>query len=231
MRNSLLYGVPTNDQLVLHLLRVGERQGVPLPRPPPPPLSGTPKEQIKDNAPDPDDELVDEDGNRIDVNDLAMKDKVMHKSKSKIVGGLKSLSKRVAGIGADVTVDGVKKQVGSKVDRMIWGDMLKDDGDPECESGTGVESETYLLTCFPPPTSQPTLVDSTDSTVISSSRPCRDTVSLPSPSTLPPSVTSTNGFETSTTLSRSKRLESRSPEPSSVGLAGRISNLKPCWSG
>jgi len=150
MRNSLLYGVPTNDQLVLHLLRVGERQGVPLPRPPPPPLSGTPKEQIKDNAPDPDDELVDEDGNRIDVNDLAMKDKVMHKSKSKIVGGLKSLSKRVAGIGADVTVDGVKKQVGSKVDRMIWGDMLKDDGDPECELGTGIESETYLLTCFPP---------------------------------------------------------------------------------
>ena len=158
MRNSLLYGVPTNDQLVLHLLRVGERQGVPLPRPPPPPLSGTPKEQIKDNAPDPDDELVDEEGNRIDVDDLGMKDKAMHKSKSKVIGGLKSLSKRVAGIGADVTVDGVKKQVGSKVDRMIWGDMLKDDGDPECEFGGGRRVGGGRTDLFLPP-SQPTLVD------------------------------------------------------------------------
>jgi hypothetical protein len=134
LRSSLLYGVPTNDQLVLHLLRVGENTGHPLPRPPPPPLAGTAKEQIKDNAPDPDDELVDDDGNHITVDELGVKDKAMHKTKTKFIGGLKSLSKRVAGIGADVTVDGVKKQVGTKVDRMIWGDMLKDDGDPACES-------------------------------------------------------------------------------------------------
>jgi hypothetical protein len=133
LRASLLFGVPTNDQLVLHLLRVGEREGHPLPRPPPPPLEGTPKEHMADNAPDPDAELVDDEGNPMDVDDLGTKDKVMHKSKSRIIGGLKKMSKRVAGIGADVTVDGVKKQVGGKVDRLIWGDMLKDDGDPECK--------------------------------------------------------------------------------------------------
>lgn len=126
MRNSILYGVPTNDQLVLHLLRVGERAGHPIPRPPPPPLAGSPKEQIKDNAPDPDDELVDDNGNPISVDDLGAKDKAVHKSKSKLVTGLKHLSKKVAGVGADVTVDGVKKKVGGTVDRVIWGSMLKD---------------------------------------------------------------------------------------------------------
>jgi hypothetical protein len=145
MRNSLLYGVPTNDQLVLHLLRVGENHGTPLPRPKPPPLAGTPKEALKDNAPNPDDELVDEDGNPISVEDLGAKDKVMHKSKSKLVHGLKSLSKRVAGIGADVTVDGVKKQVGGKVDRLIWGSILKDDGNPECESRRCVARSLVLV--------------------------------------------------------------------------------------
>lgn len=88
---------------------------------------------MADNAPDPDAELVDDEGNPMDVDDLGAKEKVMHKSKSRIIGGLKKMSKRVAGIGADVTVDGVKKQVGGKVDRLIWGDMLKDDGDPECK--------------------------------------------------------------------------------------------------
>ena len=152
LRNSLLFGVPTNDQLVIHLLRVGEKEGHPLPRPPSPPLAGTPKEQMKDNAPDPDAELVDDDGNPIDVDDLAMKDKVMHKSKSRLIGGLKKMSKRVAGIGADVTVDGVKKQVGGKVDRLIWGDMLKDDGDAECEwtvSRPFVNDRCRLLTLAP----------------------------------------------------------------------------------
>lgn len=131
LRNSLLSGVPTNDQLVLHLLRVGERSHRPLPRPPPPPLAGTPKEQIKDTAPNPDDELVDEAGNPIDPEDLHGKDKTMHRAKSKIAGGLKGLSKRMAAFHADVSVDGTKKAVGSTMDKMIWGSALKDDDHPE----------------------------------------------------------------------------------------------------
>ncbi|KAI5453283.1 hypothetical protein NCC49_006306 [Naganishia albida] len=131
LRNSLLSGVPTNDQLVLHLLRVGERMNHPLPRPPPPPLAGTPKEAIKDTGPDPDSELVDENGNFMDPDDLSTKDKIAHKSKSKLVNSFKAVSKRVAAIGADVTVDGVRKKVGSKVDRVVFGDVLKDDGDDE----------------------------------------------------------------------------------------------------
>ncbi|KAJ9121504.1 hypothetical protein QFC22_002121 [Naganishia vaughanmartiniae] len=131
LRNSLLSGVPTNDQLVLHLLRVGERMNHPIPRPPPPPLAGSPKEAIKDTGPDPDSELVDEAGNPIDVDDLSTKDKIAHKSKSKLINSFKAVSKRVAGIGADVTVDGVRKKVGTKVDRVIFGDVLNDDGDDE----------------------------------------------------------------------------------------------------
>ncbi|KAJ9095999.1 hypothetical protein QFC21_005362 [Naganishia friedmannii] len=130
LRNSLLSGVPTNDQLVLHLLRVGERMNHPIPRPPPPPLAGSPKEAIKDTGPDPDSELVDDAGNAIDVDDLSTKDKIAHKSKSKLVNSFKAVSKRVAAIGADVTVDGVRKKVGTKVDRVIFGDVLADDAYP-----------------------------------------------------------------------------------------------------
>lgn len=90
---------------------MGERAHVPLPRPPPPPLEGSPKEQIKDTAPDPDAELVDSDGEPMEVDDLGTMDKAKHKGKKRLLNGIKGLSKRVAGIGADVTVDGVKKKV------------------------------------------------------------------------------------------------------------------------
>ncbi|KAJ9095207.1 hypothetical protein QFC19_007662 [Naganishia cerealis] len=86
---------------------------------------------IKDTGPDPDSELVDEAGNYIDPDDLGTKDKIAHKSKSKLVNSFKAVSKRVAAIGADVTVDGVRKKVGTKVDRVIFGDVLNDDGDEE----------------------------------------------------------------------------------------------------
>lgn len=68
--------------------------------------------QIKDTGPDPDSELVDENGNFMDPDDLSTKDKIAHKSKSKLVNSFKAVSKRVAAIGADVTVDGVRKKVG-----------------------------------------------------------------------------------------------------------------------
>jgi hypothetical protein len=58
--------------------------------------------------------LVDEAGNAIDVDDLGAKDKIMHKSKSKFVNSFKAVSKRVAAIGADVTVDGVRKKVSAE---------------------------------------------------------------------------------------------------------------------
>lgn len=129
LRNSLLSGVPTNDQLTIHLLRVGERANHPLPRAPPPPLAGTPKEQIKDTAPNPDDELEDEDGNPMDPEDLSGKDKAVHKTRTKFVNTFKSLSKKAATFHADVTVNGAKKKVGTTLDKALWGTYLKDNGD------------------------------------------------------------------------------------------------------
>lgn len=48
---------------------------------------------------------------------------MVHKSKSRIVAGFKELSKRAAGIGGDVTVDGVKKKASTKV-RILPGVRL-----------------------------------------------------------------------------------------------------------
>ncbi|KIR55879.1 hypothetical protein I315_01761 [Cryptococcus gattii Ru294] len=150
MRNSILSRVPTDTQLTLHLLRVTEALGKPLPRPPPPPLSGTPKEAIKDTTPatvtaEDDAEVLqaEQEGGTAEV---AAKTK--HKTKSHIAGVFKSAGKHMAGFRGDVMVDGARKQVsmedwwyewmggqltrlgkiGDKVDKVLFRGNIKDDG-------------------------------------------------------------------------------------------------------
>ncbi|KAE8537706.1 hypothetical protein D1P53_005762 [Cryptococcus gattii VGV] len=130
MRNSILSRVPTDTQLTLHLLRVTEALGKPLPRPPPPPLSGTPKEAIKDTTPatvtaEDDAEVLqaEQEGGTAEV---AAKTK--HKTKSHIAGVFKSAGKHMAGFRGDVMVDGARKQIGDKVDKVLFRGNIKDDG-------------------------------------------------------------------------------------------------------
>ncbi|WVQ82424.1 hypothetical protein IAT38_004552 [Cryptococcus sp. DSM 104549] len=151
MRNSILSRVPTDAQLTLHLLRVTEAMNVPLPRPPPPPLEGTPKEAIKDTTPadvtaEDDAELRDaeEEGG---TTEIAVKAK--HKTKSHLMGMFKHAGKTMAGFRGDVAVDGTRKQarieqeaeeeeedgltakakIGSHVDRLFFKGYVKDRGE------------------------------------------------------------------------------------------------------
>ncbi|WVW83609.1 hypothetical protein I302_105630 [Kwoniella bestiolae CBS 10118] len=150
IRNSILSGVPTDAQLTLHLLRVAEALNSPLPRPPPPPLEGTPKEAIKDTTPatvtaEDDVEVLEaeEEGGLTEATA-----KAKHKTKSHILGAFKSVGKKMAAFNGDVAVDGSKKQarieaidrgetdlttgekIGSKVDKLFFKGHIKDDGTP-----------------------------------------------------------------------------------------------------
>ncbi|WWC89593.1 uncharacterized protein L201_004518 [Kwoniella dendrophila CBS 6074] len=150
IRNSILSGVPTDAQLTLHLLRVAEALNAPLPRPPPAPLEGTPKEAIKDTTPatvtaDDDAEVAEaeEEGG---LTEAATKAK--HKTKSHILGAFKAAGKKMAAFHGDVAVDGSKKQarieavergdadlttgekIGSKVDKLFFKGHIKDEGTP-----------------------------------------------------------------------------------------------------
>ncbi|WVQ99136.1 hypothetical protein IAU59_006268 [Kwoniella sp. CBS 9459] len=156
MRNSILSGVPTDAQLTLHLLRVAEALNAPLPRPPPPPLKGTPKEAIKDTTPATvtaeDDAEVLEAEQEGGITEVATKAK--HKTKAHILGAFKAAGKKMAGFHGDVAVDGTKKQarinetdssqtsenekdlttkekIGSKVDKLFFQGHIKDSGGEE----------------------------------------------------------------------------------------------------
>ncbi|ORY32602.1 hypothetical protein BCR39DRAFT_564238 [Naematelia encephala] len=135
MRNSILSRVPTDQQLTLHLLRVAEALGTPLPRPPPPPLAGTPKEAIKDTTPATvtadDDAEVEEAEEEGGVTEMATKAKV--KSKGHIMGMFQKAGKKMAAFHGDVSVDGAKhtdlvEKIGTKVDRFVYRGHTKDDG-------------------------------------------------------------------------------------------------------
>ncbi|OCF31032.1 hypothetical protein I316_07303 [Kwoniella heveanensis BCC8398] len=158
MRNSILSQVPTDAQLTLHLLRVAEALNSPLPRPPPPPLKGTPKEAIKDTTPATvtaeDDAEVLEAEQEGGLTEAATKAK--HKTKSHILGAFKAAGKKMAAFHGDVAVDGTKKQarinetdssgqtseneksdltakekIGSKVDKLFFKGHIKDYGGEE----------------------------------------------------------------------------------------------------
>ncbi|KAK4684455.1 hypothetical protein P7C73_g5722, partial [Tremellales sp. Uapishka_1] len=130
IRNSILSGVPTDAQLTLHVLRVAEVLNAPLPRPPNAPLEGTPKEAIKDSSPanmnEDDDAAIDAAEEEGGVKEVATKAK--HKTKEKLMGAFKGVSKRMAAIGGDVSVDGKEKNIGTRLDKMLFKGFTKDDG-------------------------------------------------------------------------------------------------------
>nr|ODN82538.1 hypothetical protein L203_05347 [Cryptococcus depauperatus CBS 7841] len=131
IRNSILSRVPTDAQLTLHLLRVTEALGKPLPRPPPPPLKGTPKEAIKDTTPATvtaeDDAEVLEAEEKGKTAEATMA-KVKHKTKSHITNVFKSAGKHMAGFRGDVSVDGARKQIGDTVDQVLFRGLIRDNG-------------------------------------------------------------------------------------------------------
>lgn len=69
----------------------------------------------------------------------SMTDKVVKKSRGKILGGLRTVAKKVATFGADVReaddgTEGRREKVGNKIDRLFYQSRAKDDGTPECKS-------------------------------------------------------------------------------------------------
>jgi len=60
----------------------------------------------------------------MDVEDLETAEKLKHKTKSRFTSLLKGVSKKAAGIGADVTVDGVKKKVSRSWSSDVTGYQL-----------------------------------------------------------------------------------------------------------
>lgn len=92
---------------------MAEALGTPLPRPPPPPLKGTPKEAIKETTPATvtaeDDLKVLEAQKEGGMEAAAVK--VKHKTKSHLLGALQNVTKKMAGFHGDVAVDGHRKRV------------------------------------------------------------------------------------------------------------------------
>jgi hypothetical protein len=112
--SSLLSGTPTNAQLTLHLLRVSEDLGSPLP--PPPDNTDNVKKALQDTSP------VNQSGNekRAELkeieNDSGSKveegvQKSAVKGRHHIGNAFKKISKKLAVLRGDVVVDGGHKQV------------------------------------------------------------------------------------------------------------------------
>ncbi|KAK4686220.1 hypothetical protein P7C73_g3921, partial [Tremellales sp. Uapishka_1] len=130
IRNSILSGVPSDAQLTLHVLRVAEALNAPLPNAPPAPLEGTPKAAIKDSTPatvTADDEAeieeAEEQGGMVEV-----ATKAKHQTKSKVIGAFKGVSRKLAGFHGDVSVDGKEKNIGTKLDKLLFKGFTKDEG-------------------------------------------------------------------------------------------------------
>ncbi|KAF7556767.1 hypothetical protein G7046_g6209 [Stylonectria norvegica] len=118
LRNTILKGIPTNAQLTVTLLRMGERNKAPIPPPPtsdaPPPneahaTAGQDLEHLGatgqeiDNAVQPDSDL-DEDDDKEEI-------KTKHKKSHRLMNFLKGTTK--GGIQTSLTVDKVKAKIGA----------------------------------------------------------------------------------------------------------------------
>jgi hypothetical protein len=128
LRNSILSGVPTNAQVVLHVVRVAERRYTPFPLPPKAPTAQHMKQAVQSGGFDEDE--MGEDGYSASANDKhsveagalankkleddsdeehdgpSTKDKLMGKTKGKFVGAFKKVAKKAAVFRGDVHVEG-----------------------------------------------------------------------------------------------------------------------------
>ncbi|CAK9782310.1 hypothetical protein CC85DRAFT_254875 [Cutaneotrichosporon oleaginosum] len=132
-RNSILSGVPTDAQLVLHLLRVSEAEKDPLPAPPIYPTLEDTKDVIREKTGDNAGDIV---GGEAAVGAPTSAEgaepppqgvkKVTATTKRKTKGAFKRIARKIAGMGSDVTVVGKEKKLRGKIDSLVlkakWGD-------------------------------------------------------------------------------------------------------------
>ncbi|GAA5950814.1 hypothetical protein JCM21900_002026 [Sporobolomyces salmonicolor] len=147
LRNSIFSGVPTNAQLVLHVVRVAERAYTPFPLPPNAPTAQHLKQAVQsggidEDTVDPDSSethsveagaLAGKDADEGDNNgDPSTKEKVAAHGKKRIVTAFKKVAKKAATFRADVHVEGdsTKQKVGNKIDRMFYQSRAKDEFTP-----------------------------------------------------------------------------------------------------
>lgn len=118
--SSIFSGVPTNAQLVLHIVRVAERAYTPFPLPPPPPTASHMKAAVAANGIEDDTDSEEETGHSIEAGSLAgkkegdeddesthsTKDKVIHTGKKKFASAFRKVAKKAATFRADVQVEG-----------------------------------------------------------------------------------------------------------------------------
>lgn len=107
LRNSLLSGTPTNAQLTLHLLRVAEDFGEPLPPPPPPP-DAVGRDALTDKSPvQPTPGANTEDKGKVGK----VVEKKKHRVRTRLASTFQSVSRHVATFRGDVTLDNKEKKV------------------------------------------------------------------------------------------------------------------------
>lgn len=126
LRSSIFSHVPTNAQLILHILRVQESTFAPLPPPPPAPTAQHVKDEVSKTGLDPDGAETAEGGEvRLDGEGNAVVDdgeeggdkgkgvtgQVVQTGKKTLLGGLRLAAKKAATFKADVSVDGAKAKV------------------------------------------------------------------------------------------------------------------------
>lgn len=120
--SSILSGVPTDAQLTLHLLRVSEEVGEPLPPPPVAPALEETKKAIRDTQ---DPHGIEAAKEAQEAEDTRGMKKAAKKTKSKTKGAFKKIARKMAGMGSDVAVVGEEKKRG-KIDTLVlkakWGD-------------------------------------------------------------------------------------------------------------
>ncbi|GAA5864200.1 hypothetical protein JCM1840_006699 [Sporobolomyces johnsonii] len=147
LRNSIFSRVPTNAQLVLHVVRVAERAYTPFPLPPNAPTAQHLKQAVQaggidEDAVEPDSSethsveagaLAGKDADDGDNSeDPGAKEKVAAHGKKRIVSAFKKVAKKAATFRADVHVEGdsAKQKVGNKIDRVFYQSRAKDDFTP-----------------------------------------------------------------------------------------------------
>ncbi|GAA5955708.1 hypothetical protein JCM8115_006830 [Rhodotorula mucilaginosa] len=153
LRNTLFSHVPTNAQVVLHIIRVAERHYTPFPLPPAPPTAQDMKEAVQSGGFDEDEmgaagysagdtnqhsveagplanQTLDEDEAEGDGNSTQGKKASGH---GKIVGAFRKVAKKAAVFRGDVHVEGeptTKQKVGNKIDRLLHHSRAKDEMTP-----------------------------------------------------------------------------------------------------